>query len=339
MSDAYPQLLRTARAAWWKPLIGLCLAAVTLILSSVAVVIVAGLWGALLGVEDSFSDKALSQDTPLGLLATNLSIAMILPSALVAVLVVHRERPGWLLSVVGRMRWGLLVRLFGIALALVVVFFALTFAIPPAGIGDLHPPSAARLAGLFAVIVLTTPLQAAGEEFGFRGYLTQAIASFLARPMVGAVLAGLVTAVLFAFAHGTQDPWLFSDRLAFGLVASWLAWRTGGLEAPIALHAANNLVSLGYSAVEGTLSESLNASSVDWEYVVLDVAMMLVFAVIVHRLAHRWQLTVRRVDPALDAQPPAGGPGVLSGPAAVGYPDRRSDPPSYGLQSEGPREG
>ncbi len=84
------------------------------------------------------------------------------------------------------------------------------------------------------------------------------------------MVAALVTATLFALAHGAQDPWLFSDRLAFGLVASWLAWRTGGLEAPIALHAANNLVSLGYSAVEGTLSESLAASSVDWEYVVLD---------------------------------------------------------------------
>ena len=71
------------------------------------------------------------------------------------------------------------------------------------------------------------------------------------------MLAALVTATLFALAHGAQDPWLFADRLLFGVVASWLAWRTGGLEAPIALHAANNLVSLGYTAVEGTLSESL----------------------------------------------------------------------------------
>jgi membrane protease YdiL (CAAX protease family) len=330
--------LRTPRRAWWRPIIGLCLATFTLIVSSVAIVFAVGGVGALLGVNDPFSDKALSPDVPLGLLATNLSIAMILPSVLVAVLVVHRERPGWLASVVGRVRWGLLARLFGIALALAVVFFVLTFAIPPAGIGDLHPPAAARLGGLLAVIALTTPLQSAGEEFGFRGYLTQAICSLVSRPGVATVVAGLVTAGLFALAHGTQDPWLFSDRLAFGLVASWLAWRTGGLEAPIALHAANNLVSLGYSAVEGTLSASLNASSVDWQYVVLDVMMMLVFAVIVHRLADRWQLSVRRVAPVIDAQLSAGGPGVLSGPAAVGYPDARSDPPSYGLQSEGPRE-
>ena len=162
--------------------------------------------------------------------------------------------------------------------------------------------------------------------------------SWFVRTGVGTVVAALVTATLFALAHGTQDPWLFSDRLAFGLVASWLAWRTGGLEASIALHTANNLVSLGYSAVEGTLSESLAASSVDWEYVVLDLAMMLAFGVIVHRLADRWQLTVRRPAAPLGVQQPAGGPGVLSGPPAVGYPEPRSDSPSYGVQSEVPRE-
>ena len=338
MSDAYPQLLRTPRARWWKPLIGLCLATFTLILSSVAIVFAVSGVGALLGADDPFSEEALSPDTPLGLLANNLAIAMIIPAVLLAVLVVHRERPGWLSSVVCRMRWGLLARFFGIAAVLVVVFFAATFAVPPVGVGDLDPPPASRLVALLAVIALTTPLQAAGEEFGFRGYLTQAICSWFARPGVATVLAALVTATLFALAHGVQDPWLFSDRLAFGLVASWLAWRTGGLEAAIALHAANNLVSLGYSAVEDTLSESLAASSVDWEYVVLDLAMMLAFAVIVHRLADRWQLTVRRVVPALDVQQPAAGPGVLSGPPAVGYPGPRSDSPSYGVQSEVPRE-
>jgi membrane protease YdiL (CAAX protease family) len=304
---------------------------------SVTVVLATRGVAALLGVEDPFSDDALGPETPLGLSAMNLSIAMITPAVLLAVFAVHRERPGWLFSVVGRLRWRILGRLFAIGLVLVVAFFAATFLVPPVGFGDLDPPSAGRLAALFAVIALTTPLQAAAEEFGFRGYLTQALCSWFSRPTVGTVIAASVTAVLFALAHGVQDPWLFSDRLVFGLVASWLVWRTGGLEAAIALHTANNIVSLGYSAIAGTLSESLSASSADWEYVVLDVAMMLVFAVTVHRLADRWQLTVRREAPALDA-PPAGGPGVLSGPPAVGYPEPRSDSASYGVQSEVPRE-
>ena len=335
MSDAYPQLLRTPSRRWWKPLIGLCLATFTVIMLSIAVVLAASAVGALLGVEDPFSDDALSADTPLGLLANNLSIAMILPAVLFAVFAVHRERPGWLSSVEGVLRWDLLGRLFAVALALVMVFFAATFVVPPVGLGDFDPPPAGRLLGLFAVIALTTPLQAAAEEYGFRGYLTQAMCSWFSRPSRGTVVAGVVTAFLFALAHGSQDPWLFSDRLAFGLVASWLAWRTGGLEAAIALHVANNLVSLGYSAAAGSLSESLSASSVDWEYVVLDVVMMLVFAAIVHRMTGRWSVTARRAaEPSTSGDLP-GGPRVLSGPPAVGYPDPRSDTPSYGLHPEG----
>ena len=66
-----------------------------------------------------------------------------------------------------------------------------------------------------------------------------------------------MSATLFALAHGGQEPALFADRFAFGVVASWLVWRTGGLEASIALHAANNLVSLGYTASTGSVQEAL----------------------------------------------------------------------------------
>ena len=325
MSEPYPQLLRTPDRRWWKPLIGLCLVVFTVILSSVAVLLAVSAVGALIGVEDPFSDEALSPDTPLGLLGTNLAIATILPAVLLAVLVIHRQRPGWLSSVLATLRWTPFRRFFLVALVLVVVFFAATFAVPPVGFGDVDAPSTSRLVALLVVIVATTPLQAAAEEYGFRGYLTQAICSWVSRPMVGTVVAAAVTATLFALAHGTQDVWLFSDRLAFGLVASWLAWRTGGLEAPVALHVANNLVGLSYSAATGTLSESLNVSSVDWKYALLDVAMMVVFAAIVHRLTARWGLTVRRVGRPPDPPDPAAGPGALSGPPAVGYPDARPE--------------
>ena len=326
MTDRYPQLLRNPGRRWWVPPLGLLVAALTLVVASVGVVLAASTVGAMLGVEEPFSEEALSADTPLGLAANNLAIAMIVPAVLVAVLAVHRERIGWLSSVVARLRPGLLGRFFVVAFGLVVVFFGATFLVPPVGFGDVDVPSGGRLLALFAVILLTTPLQAAAEEYGFRGYLTQALCSWFARPRVGTVVAAVVTAFLFALAHGVQDAWLFSDRFLFGLVASWLAWRTGGLEAAIALHVANNLVSLGYSATTGTLAESLAASSLDWEYAVIDVAMMLVFAVTVHRLAGRWQLTVRRVvaQPGPPDSSPSGS-GVLSGPPAVGYPDARSD--------------
>ena len=117
---------------------------------------------------------------------------------------------------------------------------------------------------------------------GFRGYLSQAVASWFSRPAVGT--AGAAERVcFFALAHGTQDTWLFGDRLAFGVVASWLAWRTGGLEAPVALHIVNNLVSLAFTAATGSLEDSLTASTLEWQFAVLDVAMMIAFAVVVDR--------------------------------------------------------
>ena len=142
--------------------------------------------------------------------------------------------------------------------------------------------------------------------------------------------AGAVSATLFALAHGTQDAWLFGDRLAFGLVASWLAWRTGGLEAPIALHVANNLVSLAFTAATGSLEDSLTASTLEWQFAVAgrgDDARLRVRST-VSLVGGGWSYAVSCRPPSV---PTAGGPGVLSGPDAVGYPGARpSTPPPAG---------
>ena len=129
-----------------------------------------------------------------------------IPAAMLAVWAAHRAPVGWLASVVGRVRWSVLGRFFLLAVVVVVVFFAATFAIPPAGFGDIDPPPAGTLVGLLVVILLTTPLQSAAEEVGFRGYLSQAVASWFARPLAGTLVAGGVSATLFALAHGGQDP-------------------------------------------------------------------------------------------------------------------------------------
>ncbi|HTE71818.1 MAG TPA: type II CAAX endopeptidase family protein [Actinomycetes bacterium] len=328
MTARYPQLLRAlGEPGWWRPVVGLLLAAVSLVTGAVGVVLAAVVVAAVLGgsTGDDAMEEALSPDGPLGLLANNLVIAVMIPAAALAVLVVHRAPVGALVSVTLRPRWGLLGRFFLVALLLVVVSFAASFVLPGEGTGDVDVPEAGTLVGLLAVILLTTPLQAAAEEVGFRGYVTQAVASWSARPVVGTLAAGGVSGLLFALAHGTQDAALFGDRLAFGLTMSWLVWRTGGLEAAIALHAANNMVSLAFTAATGSLEESLTASALAWSYAVLDVAMMAVFAVVVHRLADRWG--VRAVRPVAERDV-----GALSGPGQVGYPGPRppAPPPAGG---------
>lgn len=321
--DPFPLLLRTPAWRWWRPLLGLLLAGLTLVCAAVAVIVGALALAALTGSSaDAFSEESLSADSPIGLLANNLVIAMLVPASALAVLVVHRERVGWLASVTGRPRWGLLGRCLVVAGVVVGVFFGAGFLLPAADHGtEAGSPATATLVGLLAVILLTTPLQAAAEEIGFRGYLSQAVASWFRRAVPGALVAGVVSSLLFALAHGMQDAWLFGDRLAFGAVASWLAWRTGGLEAPVALHVANNVVSLTYSASTGSLESALTASSVPWQFALLDVAMMAAFALAVHAAAPRWAPGVRR----------AAAPAVLSGPAGVGYPaPSPSTPPPAG---------
>ena len=316
--DTYPRLLRTPRWRWWRPLLGLLGLGFGVVFGGVVVTLVAVIVATATGASgDSVTEDALDPDTVLGLLANNLILATIIPAAALTVLVVHQESPGWLASVTGRVRWGLLARLAPLALAVVLVFYGLGLLVP--GDTDGSAPTTATLVGLLAVILLTTPLQAAAEEVGFRGYLTQAVSSWFARPVVGIVVGGVVSAVCFALAHGVQDPWLFADRLCFGAVASWLAWRTGGLEASVALHTANNLVSLVVSAATGTLSDSLTASSLDWRLAALDVAMMVVFALLVDRLVRRRPVATRR---------------VLSATGAVGYPlQRPPTPPPAGREN------
>jgi membrane protease YdiL (CAAX protease family) len=322
--DRYPQLLRTARMRWWRLMLG----AGVLFVGAVGLVTAAYLAAWATGQSDgAFDDDVLDADTVIGMLTNNLVISMMIPAAVLAVLVVHRESPGWLASVTGRPRWGLLGRLLGLAFAVVLVAFGVGQLLPTDSDITVDTPPAATLAGLLAVVLLTTPLQAAAEEVGFRGYLSQAVASWVSRPVVGAVLAGAVSAVVFAFGHGSQDPWLFGDRLAFGVVASWLAWRTGGLEAPVALHVANNVVSLVYASATGSLEASLLASTLEWQFAVLDIVMMVTFALLADRVVRRGHHAVRRALPPPPSHGTPGSPGALSAPGGVGYPGPRPPTP------------
>ena len=125
-------------------------------------------------------------------------------------------------------------------------------------------------AAVIAVTLLTSSFQAAGEEYFFRGYLLQAVGSLVRNPVV----AILITTVLFTMAHGVwpwESPALFLDRFAFGLVAGVLVVRTGGLEASIAAHAANNVITFIFAALTDSVGDSLGASDAPWSLVIVDV--------------------------------------------------------------------
>jgi membrane protease YdiL (CAAX protease family) len=284
----YHRILRTRTYRPWRPFVALLVfAAAFLLLSVVALLpwLVSNLAEIVTAPDLEAAAEATIEVTPVFLLSTNLTLAAAVPAAVLGVLAACRLRPGWLASVTGRFRWGLLLRSTGLAMLVVPAFYLLSLLLPvDEGAAPANTPDPGSLAAYAAVVLLTTPLQAAGEEYAFRGIGLQAIGAFARRPEVG----GLVTATLFALAHGSQNLPLFLDRFAFGVVAWWLVTRTGGLEASIAMHAVNNVVVFLVSAAVDQVSESLAVSEAPWSYVLLDIAQLLVFAWLVEvRLVRR----------------------------------------------------
>jgi membrane protease YdiL (CAAX protease family) len=300
----YLHLLRTRRHRWWKSLLGLLLVAVLWGVTQVVTAIV--MFGYVLATGGTTADgeRFLTDVGPGSLLLTNIVLAAAIPITGVAVLACHQERMGWLSSVLGRFRWRLLFGCVGSAVALMAVSVVVGAALPSSAGGGLptfDPPPVRELVALTAVFALTTPLQAAGEEFLFRGYVAQAIGSWIPSRLAALLVTAPITATLFAFAHGLQDPWLFADRWGFGLAASLLVWLTGGLEAAIALHAVNNLVAFAFGTLTGTLAESVTSTEAPAGAVVLDLVIIAAFT------AGVWLWTFRRPVRRL-SDAPGGGP-------------------------------
>ncbi len=291
----YPQLLRGPNYAWWRALISAVVflggVGVTVVAMAAATVAVMGAEGALNPDGDVSSNSLESWSTsPSGLLLTNLSVAAFIVCAQAAVWAGFGWRPRWLASVAGGIRWRVLAIAFVAAVVLLVtvtVVADLILAATTDHSAGLPMDPEQRMVSYLLVIALTTPLQAAGEEYLFRGWLTQAIGSWFARAGVGAVVAALVSGTAFAFAHGQQDAWLFADRFAFALAASWLVWRTGGLEFAIALHTAYNMMAFGVALALGRLSGLLETTESDPAAMVINLLLLVVVVAALDLLARR----------------------------------------------------
>jgi membrane protease YdiL (CAAX protease family) len=297
----YPMMLRTWDYRWWKPVVGILLLAVgmllvmPLLLLPVLAVAVAleggsGTYGA------QFADAmTLDSVTPASMLYLNLTLASLTLVCMFIVRFVHRLRPRWLSSVLPGMRWKFFFICFGLAIVALIASVAVSNFIPsnPNDLGGEPNKLTGTLVATGIVILLTTPLQAIGEEYAFRGYLMQAFGS-LTRSRIVALL---LTSVLFAFAHGAQNFPLFFDRLAFGLMAGLVVILVGGLEAGIALHILNNLLAFAVAIFFGDLQGALTVSEVSWWQLPVTIAQNGVFLVLVLLVARRMGLSARTTPP------------------------------------------
>jgi membrane protease YdiL (CAAX protease family) len=243
----YHQLLRGPRYGWWRPplAIGLALGLI------VGAFFLLGLASFLFGFDDQLDALLDTQEMSPGAFALgNLVIAGLIPACLIATRVVHRVRAGLLSSVAGRFRWNWFLRCCALLVPVYAAYVALDLL--------LDPPESSRhmdWALLLLLVLATTPLQAAGEEYLFRGMILQNIGGSFRNAAFGLAIAAIVSVLVFASAHGSADPWIFLDLAVFGAACCVLAWRTGGIEAPIALHVINNVLGMCGSLLIGGWEE------------------------------------------------------------------------------------
>ncbi|GAA1518757.1 hypothetical protein GCM10009677_60250 [Sphaerisporangium rubeum] len=256
------------------------------LLVGVIVITIGAVVAQFAGVAVVMSDERLFGDPVFELAVALLSIALVLPVVFGTAWLVQRRRPGTLSSVAGRLRWRWLLLCSVVALVAMVLgqlAMMLTFAVTGEGLDGMFGwVGWERFAPGLVVILLLVPFQAAAEEYMFRGWLIQAFGSFFTTPWPGIVIG----AAAFTSLHAYTD-WGILDVFGFGLLMGWLAVRTGGLEAPIALHVLNNVVSFLPAAAAGELGDALKQGAVPWQAVSGTVVQLAVFAIVVVIIAQR----------------------------------------------------
>ncbi len=287
----YERLARvTGRHDWWRPVIGTF---VFLGLYIVGVLLVFGqfeLIGAALELPKDADDMRVFNDLTETALALA-SIAIGLPALALTMWWFQRRTWGSVTSVTGRLRLPWLGRCFAVAGLIFGLTMAVAAGIPAVSEADTSTDGPWVGWGTFAVglvmLICLVPLQAAAEEFIFRGWLLQAAGSLFRRP----VLIVVPQALLFAAGHGWGTLWGFIDLTVFGVVMGWLTIRTGGLEAAIALHVTNNLIMfIISSAYAGGLAVDETAADMPWQYAVVDMACIALFGVLILKLAKRYKV-------------------------------------------------
>ena len=289
------------------------LAVVWLLLGVVLVLVATTVYVATTGFEPDFDSADQLFGNPSADIAMFLgAIILGLPVALAAAWIFQRRRPGTLASVTGRLRWRWLAICCGLALPFCVISFAI--AVWQSGFIVMIPAAGEfwlgweRFAGPVLIILFLVPLQSTAEEYLFRGWLLQAVGAYTLETYqspVGRVLSAvfrtpwpgiIVASALFTVVH-LYAGWALVDIFLFGVVAGWLAVLTGGIEASITFHMFTNLI-VFLSPVVGT-TPNTEQGFTSWQYVVIDIGMMLLYAAAAVLLAQR--LRIQTVTPAPSA--------------------------------------
>jgi membrane protease YdiL (CAAX protease family) len=303
MSTRFHRLAReTPQYAWWKlPLTGIAAfvgyvaATIGLIVWVMVALYATGHDGTAFIDRWVESSDQLELQRPGFFALSMVGVALMLPVILVAALITGPRAIGFLTSVEGRMRWGWLARMAVLAFVVYGVALAVTLTVSESvEPGDVSAP---RIDGtvvtVLVLVLVLTPFQAAAEEYVFRGYILQLVGSWTRFATIPVV----VSVPIFAAGH-TYNFWGLVDVGIFGLTAAYLTILTGGLEAGIAAHTANNVVLMIVDAL-GMVTSTDDGGPID---LIPTILTSLVMVVLVQWLARR--VGIVRTRAPIPAPPP-----------------------------------
>ncbi|WIY83514.1 CPBP family intramembrane glutamic endopeptidase [Propionimicrobium sp. PCR01-08-3] len=242
---SYPFFWRAPNWRWWRPVVAVVVGGIGMLVTSLifsAIGIAADVARGALNPDDLMSFDGTQMTAGL-FLANNAALAALILVAFFISAAIFKQRPGFMASVTGRIRWGWLGRCAIVIVPIWLLYIGYDW-VAMAIDGSIHELTVNGDTWLLIVgILITTPLQSAGEEYAFRGVVNRAAASFFGNQKLGLAIGLIVSSTLFMFAHMAEDPWLNAYYFFFGAASCVLVWRTGGLEASIVMHVVNNVLS------------------------------------------------------------------------------------------------
>ena len=298
----YPLFWRSPAWKWWKSILALLVAGVLGFLALAFVPLIA-IWidfgSGRLTMEDmeAMLDGTLKV-TPNIFLFNNLGIALCIPLAFL-VGTFFRQRPGYLSSVIGKFRWKWFALVALTILPIWLGILALEL-VPEMRAGEFVFEINDDTVFMIFAILLTTPFQCAGEEYLDRGVINRGVASFWNHRFGGPLLGAVASSGVFMLMHSAADVFLNVFYFSFGMVACWLTWRTGGLEAAIAVHVVNNMTSMitlpfsDFSEMFDRTEGAADATTLGWSM------LGPVLAIVTVEILYRWRHPVAKSAPGLD---------------------------------------
>lgn len=296
---AYPQMLRGPRHRWWRPLVAIALFAGFFVVSLVMVFVAALILGAIF---DFPAIELIEQvSSPFGFAMLAATLIVLIPISILSIRIAFGTRMGYVSSVTGRFRLGWALRCAAVVSPVWIALMVISYLS-----GDFTGGRPAQWIILMIMVVTLIPFQAAGEEFAFRGFFQQVVGSWFPNRLLALIVPGVLSVPLFAAAHGSFDPWVLADLSVSAATWVYLTWRTGGLEAGIAVHAVNNcfimLTSLALGGFEnGFVNEETTGS---WESVAITLVCNAIAVVLIVWQARRVGLQ-RLFEPAFQQTKPA----------------------------------